>query len=246
MSTKNHNTIVPYSNLSESKKTQVSTMFDTISVEYDKLNRLITFGIDQSWRKKLVKAIVQLQPKKVLDVATGTGDLAIAIATKCKAEVIGLDISAGMLEVGKQKVLDRTLQKQIDMVIGDSENLAYPDNHFDAVTVAFGVRNFENLERGLTEIARVLKPGGTLAILETSMPTHPILKFVYQIHGRIVLPLFGKLFSRDQRAYQYLADSAEAFPYNEKFVNILLSSGFTKAIHHPQTFGAACIYYAEK
>jgi demethylmenaquinone methyltransferase / 2-methoxy-6-polyprenyl-1,4-benzoquinol methylase len=246
MSAKNHNTIVPYSDLKESKKTQVSTMFDTISSEYDKLNRLITFGIDKSWRKKLVKTIVKLQPEKVLDVATGTGDLAIAIATKCNAHIIGLDISAGMLEVGKQKILDRTLQTQIEMVIGDSEHIGYPDNHFDAVTVAFGVRNFENLEAGLSEIVRVLKPGGTLAVLETSMPTNPILKFIYQIHGRIVLPLFGKLFSRDQRAYRYLADSAEAFPYNEKFVNILLHSGFSKALYHPQTFGAACIYYAKK
>jgi demethylmenaquinone methyltransferase/2-methoxy-6-polyprenyl-1,4-benzoquinol methylase len=238
MSSEKHQKIVPYKERKDSKKIQVSTMFDTISSEYDQLNRMITFGVDLSWRKKLVHHIVSLDPETVLDVATGTGDLAIAIAASSKAKVTGLDISPGMLEVGKQKVQSQQLKHQIDMVIGDSENLSYADQCFDAATVAFGVRNFENF--------RVLKPGGTLAILETSMPTNPILKLVYKIHGRIILPLFGKLFSRDPRAYKYLSDSAEKFPYNEKLTEVLIHVGFSKASFHPQTFGAACIYYAEK
>jgi demethylmenaquinone methyltransferase/2-methoxy-6-polyprenyl-1,4-benzoquinol methylase len=246
MSSENHQKVVPYKERKDSKKKQVSTMFDTISSEYDKLNRMITFGVDLSWRKKLVHHIVSLGPETVLDVATGTGDLAIAIASSSQAKVTGLDISAGMLEVGKQKIQLQHLNNQIDMVIGDSENLNYSDQSFDAATVAFGVRNFENLEVGLSEILRVLKPGGTLAILETSMPTNPILRLLYKVHGRIILPLFGKLFSRDPRAYKYLSDSAEKFPYNERLTQVLIQVGFSKASYHPQTFGAACIYYAEK
>jgi len=246
MSLEKHQKIVPYKERKESKKKQVSTMFDTISSEYDKLNRMITFGVDLSWRKKLVHHIVALNPETVLDVATGTGDLAIAIAESSQAKVTGLDISPGMLEVGKQKIQLQHLHHQIDMVIGDSENLSYADQSFDTATVAFGIRNFENLEIGLSEIFRVLKPGGTLAILETSMPTNPLLKSMYKIHGRIILPLFGKLFSRDPRAYKYLSDSAEQFPYNERLTRVLISVGFSKATYHPQTFGAACIYYAEK
>ena len=242
MSSEKNQKIVPYKERKDSKKIQVSTMFDTISSEYDQLNRMITFGVDLSWRKKLVHHIVSRARETVLDVATGTGDLAIATAALSKAKVTGLDISPGMLEVGKQKVQSQQLNHQIDMVIGDSENLSYTDQSFDAATVAFGVRNFENLEVGLAEIFRVLKPGGTLAILETSMPTNPILKLLYKVHGRIILPLFGKLFSRDPRPYKYLSDSAEKFPYNERLTEVLIQVGFSKASYHPQTFGAACIY----
>lgn len=240
------NKITPYKDSSLSKKEQVAQMFDTISGNYDNLNRVISFGIDVKWRKKVLKMIGKSHPKTILDIATGTGDLAI-LMTQTKADkIIGLDISAGMLEVGVQKIANKNLSKTIEMVLGDSENIPFEDDYFDAITVAFGVRNFENLEKGLSEILRVLKPNGTFVILETSVPDKTPYKQGYEFYSKNILPLIGKLFSKDNVAYGYLSESAAAFPYGEKLNNILRKIGFIDVVALPQTFGVATIYSASK
>ncbi len=236
----------PYKNSDISKKEQVETMFNAIASEYDNLNRVISFGIDVKWRKKIVQIIAEKQPQFILDIATGTGDLAILLSQTNAEKIIGLDISAGMLEVGKQKIAAKNLSQTIEMVIGDSEKMPFQDNTFDAITVAFGVRNFENLEKGLTEILRVLKPNGTFVILETSIPTKFPFKQGYTFYSKKILPLIGKLFSKDKVAYQYLSDSASIFPYGEALNNILRKIGFINVEHLPQTFGVATIYLASK
>jgi demethylmenaquinone methyltransferase/2-methoxy-6-polyprenyl-1,4-benzoquinol methylase len=222
-------------------------MFDTISGEYDGLNRVISFGIDQKWREKVVKIVDSISPKNILDIATGTGDLAIMFAEKTSAEkIIGLDISEGMLNVGRKKISNKKLDKRIEMVVGDSEKLPFKDNHFDAITVSFGVRNFETLETGLAEIFRVLKPNGKFVILETSVPTKFPFKQGYLFHSNVILPLVGKIFSKDKKAYGYLSESAANFPYGEKLNNILRKIGFINVENHPQTFGVASIYTSSK
>jgi demethylmenaquinone methyltransferase/2-methoxy-6-polyprenyl-1,4-benzoquinol methylase len=238
--------ITPYKDSELGKKEQVAQMFDSISGNYDGLNRVISFGIDIKWRKKVLKIVADKKPKSVLDIATGTGDLAILMTSTSAEEIIGLDISAGMLEVGKKKIKDKNLDQKIEMVLGDSESIPYPDNYFDAITVAFGVRNFENLEKGLTEILRVLKPNGVFVILETSVPTKFPYKQGYAIHSKFVLPIIGKLFSKDKSAYKYLSDSANIFPFGEALNNILRKIGFIDVKHLPQTFGVATIYQASK
>ncbi|MCH1517796.1 MAG: bifunctional demethylmenaquinone methyltransferase/2-methoxy-6-polyprenyl-1,4-benzoquinol methylase UbiE [Flavobacteriaceae bacterium] len=239
-------TVTPYKDASSSKKQQVTQMFDDISNQYDVLNRVISLGIDQSWRRKVVKIAAKQAPKRILDIATGTGDLAIALKKTNAEEIIGLDISPGMLAVGKDKVKALKLDTTIAMVIGDSEQLNYDDNYFDVVTVAFGVRNFENLEKGLSELFRVLRPHGKLIILETSVPTKFPFKQGYYLYSGFIVPLVGRIFSRDQRAYQYLSDSAAAFPYGENFNNILRKIGFIEVKDNPQTLGVASIYCATK
>lgn len=238
--------ITPYKDSNLGKKEQVAQMFDTISGNYDDLNRVISFGIDVKWRKKVLKIVSDKQPNTVLDIATGTGDLAILIANTSAEEIIGLDISAGMLEVGKKKIAEKKLDNKIQMVLGDSENIPYPDNYFDAITVAFGVRNFETLEKGLAEILRVLKPNGVFVILETSVPTKFPYKQGYAFHSKFILPLVGKLFSKDKSAYKYLSDSANEFPFGEALNNILRKVGFIEVEDLPQTFGVATIYKASK
>ncbi|AXT20879.1 bifunctional demethylmenaquinone methyltransferase/2-methoxy-6-polyprenyl-1,4-benzoquinol methylase UbiE [Flavobacteriaceae bacterium AU392] len=238
--------VKPYKDSNLSKKEQVTQMFDTISKKYDGLNRVISFGIDIKWRKKVVKLVAQKTPKTILDIATGTGDLAINLTETNAKKIIGLDISPGMLDVGKRKVNEKGLDKTIEMVIGDSENLPFEDNTFDAITVAFGVRNFENLEKGLTEILRVLKPKGIFVILETSIPSKTPYKQGYKIYTKGILPLIGKLFSKDKVAYSYLCESASVFPYGEALNNILLKIGFINAKALPQTFGVATIYTSSK
>lgn len=238
--------VTPYKDSSKSKKEQVTTMFDKISNKYDGLNRVISFGIDIKWRNKVVQLVSEKKPNTILDVATGTGDLAINLVKTGAKEIIGLDISPGMLEVGKHKVSEKKLDSTISMVIGDSENLEYPDNYFDAITVSFGVRNFENLEKGLAEIRRVLKPGGIFVVLETSIPTKFPYKQGYYFHSKVILPLVGKLFSRDKDAYSYLSESAAAFPYGKTFNNILSKVGFINCKDLPQTLGVATIYTASK
>lgn len=238
--------ITPYKDSSLSKKEQVAQMFDTISGNYDNLNRVISFGIDVKWRKKVLKMIGKSHPKTILDIATGTGDLAILMAQTKADKIIGLDISAGMLEVGVQKIANKNLSKTIEMVLGDSENIPFEDDYFDAITVAFGVRNFENLEKGLSEILRVLKPKGTFVILETSVPDKTPYKQGYEFYSKNILPLIGKLFSKDNVAYGYLSESAAAFPYGEKLNNILRKIGFIDVVALPQTFGVATIYSASK
>ncbi len=238
--------ITPYKDSSLSKKEQVAQMFDTISGNYDNLNRVISFGIDIKWRKKVLEMVRKSNPKTILDIATGTGDLAILMSQTKAEKIIGLDISAGMLEVGVQKIAAKNLTQTIEMVLGDSENMPFEDDYFDAITVAFGVRNFENLEKGLAEILRVLKPNGTFVILETSVPDKTPYKQGYQLYSNYVLPLIGKLFSKDDVAYGYLSESAAAFPYGEKLNNILRKIGFIEVVALPQTFGVATIYSASK
>jgi demethylmenaquinone methyltransferase/2-methoxy-6-polyprenyl-1,4-benzoquinol methylase len=238
--------ITPYKDSTLSKKEQVAQMFDTISGNYDNLNRVISFGIDVKWRKKVLKMVAQSNPKTILDIATGTGDLAILMAQTKADTIIGLDISVGMLEVGAQKIAAKKLSQTIEMVLGDSENIPFEDNYFDAITVAFGVRNFENLEKGLAEILRVLKPNGTFVILETSVPEKTPYKQGYQFYSNNILPLIGKLFSKDNVAYGYLSESAAAFPYGEKLNNILRKIEFIDVVALPQTFGVATIYSASK
>lgn len=238
--------VKPYKGSEASKKAQVTKMFDTISKEYDGLNRVISFGIDVKWRNKVVKLVSQNNPENILDIATGTGDLAINLTKTNAKEIIGLDISDGMLEVGRKKISSKKLDGIISMVIGDSEDLPFNDNTFDAITVAFGVRNFENLKKGLAEILRVLKPNGIFVILETSVPTNPIYKFGYKTYSKYILPAIGKLFSKDRVAYKYLSESASVFPYGEELNNILRKIGFINVIDKPQTMGVATIYTASK
>jgi demethylmenaquinone methyltransferase / 2-methoxy-6-polyprenyl-1,4-benzoquinol methylase len=238
--------VKPYKHSDLSKKEQVTKMFDTISKEYDSLNRVISFGIDIKWRKKVVNIVAKQNPYNILDIATGTGDLAINLTKTKASKIIGLDISPGMLDIGKQKITKKNLENTVEMVLGDSENLAFNDNTFDAITVAFGVRNFENLEKGLSEILRVLKPNGIFVILETSVPTKTPFKQGYNLYTKGIMPLIGKLFSRDKAAYSYLSESASVFPYGETLNNILHKIGFINAEALPQTFGVATIYTATK
>ena len=238
--------ITPYKDSELGKKEQVAQMFDTISGNYDGLNRVISFGIDIKWRKKVLQLVSDKNPKTVLDIATGTGDLAI-LMTKTSAErIVGLDISAGMLDVGRKKIEAQKLSDKIEMILADSENMPFENDTFDAITVAFGVRNFETLEKGLAEILRVLKPNGIFVILETSVPEKTPYKQGYTFYSKNILPLIGKLFSKDDSAYQYLSESASVFPYGEVLNNILRKIGFIDVVSMPQTFGVATIYSASK
>lgn len=238
--------VIPYKESTLGKKEQVTQMFDKVSSNYDILNRVLTFGIDVSWRKKVVQLVADQKAKKILDIATGTGDLAIMLTEINPDKVIGLDISPGMLEVGKKKIAQLNLTDKIDMIIGDSEKLPFKDHTFDAITVGFGVRNFENLEKGLSEIYRVLKPKGTFVVLETSQPSKFPIKQGFNFYSKYIIPNVGKIFSKDKNAYQYLPESAAAFPYGEKFNNILLKTGFNTSKVYPQTFGISTIYQAIK
>lgn len=238
--------VTPYKNSKLGKKEQVTQMFDTISKDYDGLNRVISFGIDIKWRKRVVALLSKEKPKTILDIATGTGDLAIALVKTGAEKIVGLDISPGMLAVGKEKIQQKKLDSTIEMVVGDSEKLSFEDHSFDAVTVSFGVRNFETLEKGLSEILRVLKPTGTLVVLETSVPTKTPFKQGYYFYTKFILPIIGKIFSKDNSAYGYLSESASVFPHGENFNNILRKIGFIDVANKPQTFGVASIYVAKK
>ena len=239
-------TIKPYQNSDQSKKEQVAQMFDTISGEYDGLNKIISLGTDASWKKKILQMVQLQHPTNILDIATGTGDLAILFAETSAKEIIGLDISQGMLDIGKKKIEAKKLNTKIQMVLGDGENIPYSDNYFDVITVAYGVRNFENLEKGLSEILRVLKPNGTFIILETSVPTQFPFKQGYYVYTNFIMPTIGKLFSKDQKAYTYLSNSAQNFPFGEALNNILRKIGFIDVKDVPQTMGVATIYKATK
>ena len=239
--------VTPYKDSDLKKKEQVEKMFDTISGNYDGLNRVISLGSDIKWRKKVIKMVLGNDPKSILDIATGTGDLAIQFASEQpEAEVTGLDISEGMLSVARKKVDGQEQFKNLSFVNGDSEALPFEDNHFDAITVSFGIRNFETLEKGLTEIKRVLRPGGIFVILETSVPSKFPWKQGYYMYTKGILPLIGKIFSKDKVAYSYLTESATKFPHGEALNNILRKIGFIDVKNMPQTFGAASIYSASK
>jgi len=238
--------VTPYKDSDLSKKQQVTEMFDNVSDNYDLLNRILTFGIDIKWRKKVVHIIGEKNPEKILDIATGTGDFAIMLAELKPKKIIGLDLSKGMLDIGIKKVKEKKLEDLIEMVIGDSENLPFTDNYFDAISVGFGVRNFENLDKGLQEICRVLKPNGIFVVLETSQPEKFPAKQLFNFYSNYIIPTIGKIFSKDKRAYTYLPKSAAVFPYGKKFNNILEKNGFNNATNTPLTFGAASIYTAIK
>lgn len=239
--------ITPYKDSKEGKKKQVEQMFDTISENYDGLNRIISLGSDIKWRKKVIKMVAEKNPKIILDIATGTGDLAIQFAENTSAEkIVGLDLSEGMLSVARKKVLGKKITERIEFVQADSESLPFEDNTFDAITVSFGIRNFENLEKGLSEILRVLKKNGIFVVLETSVPVKFPFKQGYHFYSKTILPLVGKVFSKDKVAYKYLSESASVFPHGEKLNNILRKIGFKEVENKPQTFGVATIYNATK
>jgi demethylmenaquinone methyltransferase/2-methoxy-6-polyprenyl-1,4-benzoquinol methylase len=227
---------------STGKKEQVRVMFDNIAHKYDFLNHFLSAGIDIGWRKKLVKMINKHQPQHTLDVATGTADLAIALAKKTKTPIIGIDISNGMLDIGREKLKKLNLDQQIVLQQADSENLPFNDNVFDAVMVAFGVRNFENLDKGLAEMNRVLKPGGMLAVLEFSRPRKFPVKQLYNFYFRFILPFLGRLISKDKGAYTYLPESVGKFPDGQDFINHLTSCGYHKNSERRLSFGIATIY----
>jgi demethylmenaquinone methyltransferase / 2-methoxy-6-polyprenyl-1,4-benzoquinol methylase len=235
-------TVIPYKEDSTGKKEQVATMFNNISKKYDFLNHFLSLGIDILWRKKAIKLLVPSQPKVILDIATGTGDFAIEALKLNPERVVGVDISEGMLNVGKEKIKQRGLENIIELKLGDSENLEFNDNTFDAYTVGFGVRNFENLEKGLSEMLRVLKPNGTAVILECSKPKSSLIKFYFNK----VLPGVGKLISKDNNAYTYLPESVNAFPDGEDFTNILIKVGYKNPKTIRLMFGIASIYKATK
>jgi len=240
-------TITPYADKQAGKKQQVAFMFNNISKTYDFLNHFLSFGIDIIWRKKAIRSLKAFQPKKMLDVATGTGDFAFeAINILNPDRIIGVDISEGMLAVAKEKIIKRGLGHQFEVRLGDSEGLPFDDNIFDAVTVAFGVRNFENLEKGLKDICRVLHPGGRAVILEFSNPKSFPVKQLYQFYSKTIMPFFGRLFSKDKAAYRYLPASVAQFPDGKHFTSLLIQAGFSKTICRPQTFGICTIYIGIK
>jgi demethylmenaquinone methyltransferase / 2-methoxy-6-polyprenyl-1,4-benzoquinol methylase len=239
-------TVVPYKDENSGKKEQVAKMFDNISHRYDFLNHFLSLGIDKAWRRKAIKLLKGSSPRVILDVATGTGDFAIQALTLNPDKVFGIDISEGMLEVGRKKLRERNLTGKIELQKGDSENLPFEQNKFDAVTVAFGVRNFENLEKGLQEIFRVLKPGGKLIVLEFSRPRAFPMKQAYSVYFKFVLPRIGRFVSSDKSAYTYLPESVEAFPDGANFLRILETVGFKETRCKELTFGISSIYSATK
>lgn len=241
-----HDSVVPFNDPDRSKKQQVEGMFDSIAGRYDFLNRFLSGGIDRRWRKKLILSIREAAPQQILDVATGTGEVAIMAARLLNPHrVIGIDISDGMLEIGRKKIANLLLNKQIELQKGDSEAINSPSGSFDAVTVAFGVRNFENLEQGLTEILRVLKPGGRLAVLEFSRPRGPF-RIIYNLYMAYLAPVIGKIFSKNREAYKYLHSSAKAFPEGETFLHILEKVGFKDTTLKRLSLGICTIYCGKK
>jgi demethylmenaquinone methyltransferase/2-methoxy-6-polyprenyl-1,4-benzoquinol methylase len=242
-----HDTIVPDLASNLPKKEQVALMFDQIAPQYDFLNRFLSAGIDISWRKKALLKLHNDNPQAILDVATGTADLAIMASRLLNPEkIIGIDISEGMLEIGRKKIQAGGLQNQISLQIGDSEQIPMEDNSFDAVTVSFGVRNFQNLEKGLEEIIRVLRPGGKLMVLEFSRPSIPGIQQLYNLYMNIVTPGVGRIFSKSRNAYQYLNDSVQKFPEGKNFVDIMEKTGFHNTSFQRLSFGICTIYTGEK
>lgn len=239
-----HNKVTPY-NSENSKKSQVEDMFDNIAPKYDLLNHVLSMKIDVLWRNKLVDMLKKDQPQLVLDVATGTGDLALAVQKGTNSDVVGLDLSQQMLNVGIEKIKKQNLDGKITMQKGDAEQLPFEDNKFDGVTVAFGVRNFENLEKGLSELRRVVKENKSIYILEFSKVEGFLAPF-YMFYFKNILPAIGRLVSKDNRAYTYLPDSVNAFPYGEKMKTILLNTGFRKVEYTKLSLGIATIYKAKK
>ncbi|WP_339712876.1 bifunctional demethylmenaquinone methyltransferase/2-methoxy-6-polyprenyl-1,4-benzoquinol methylase UbiE [Cyclobacterium amurskyense] len=238
--------VVPYKNQKEGKKQQVANMFNNISKNYDLLNHVLSLGIDIIWRKKAIKMLQNDHPKLILDIATGTGDFAIEALSLKPEKIIGVDISEGMLNEGRKKMKQKKLDHLIDLQMGDSEKLLFEENKFDAVIVSFGVRNFENLEIGLADMYRVLKPGGKTVILEFSTPKKFPMKQAYSFYFKYILPQIGKVISKDNSAYTYLPESVKAFPDGNDFINILERVGFKKTQCKTLTFGISSIYIGIK
>ncbi len=238
--------VVPYKEGDKTKKEQVADMFDNISRKYDLLNHTLSLGIDILWRRKAIRLLKPFAPQTVLDIATGTGDFAIEAVKLKPQKIIGVDISEGMLEVGREKMARKGLDNLIELNYGDAENLAFEDNKFDVLTVAFGVRNFENLKKGLGEMFRVTSEGGHVMIIEFSKPGKFPVKQLYNFYFNTILPKIGKLVSKDNAAYQYLPESVAAFPDGAAFLKILNEVGYKEAKCIPLTFGISSIYWARK
>jgi len=235
--------ITPYQSATATKKEQVADMFNNISGTYDFLNHFMSLGIDILWRKKAIKELKSIHPRLMLDVATGTGDFAFEAIKILKPErIIGVDISTGMLDVAKRKINERNLNEVFSVKLGDSEKLPFDDNHFDAITVAYGVRNYENLEKGLADMLRVLKPKGKIVVLEFSKPRTFPVKQLYNFYFKYITPFLGRVFSKDQRAYSYLPESVAAFPDGKTFTALMDKVGFKETKHRPLTFGISAIY----
>ena len=242
-----HDNVMPSNDPDKPKKQQMAEMFDRIAGRYDVTNRVLSAGIDTKWRKKAILQFKKDEPKQILDVATGTCDMAIISYKLLKPEKItGIDISEQMLKLGRKKVEKEGLTSVIELQTGDSETINFADNSFDAVTVAFGVRNFENLETGLKEMLRVLKPGGKLIVLEFSRPRIKIFRSLYNLYMSIIAPEVARWFSQNKKAYQYLNQSAKLFPERQNFVDILNSSGYSNTSFKPLSAGICCIYTGEK
>jgi demethylmenaquinone methyltransferase/2-methoxy-6-polyprenyl-1,4-benzoquinol methylase len=242
-----HDEIVPFKESKLDKKQQVATMFDSIAGRYDFLNRFLSAGIDIKWRKKAIAELKEIKPSTILDVATGTGDVAMLAAHSLgPAKIVGIDISEGMLEIGRKKISKEGLQDLIELHSGDSEAINYPDNFFDAITVAFGVRNFQHLEKGLLEMHRVLKPNGKLVVLEFSKPRQKGFKGLYNFYIKVIAPKAGRVVAKNKEAYQYLTDSVQAFPEREQFTAVMQQTGYNKIYYKPLTLGICCIYCGSK
>ena len=240
-------TVTPYRDTAAAKKEQVATMFDNISGRYDFLNHFLSLGIDTIWRKKAIRSLKKLQPMRVLDVATGTGDFAFETLRILKPEkIIGVDISAGMLDVAREKIARRGVQDSIELILGDSEGLPFDHDSFDAVTVAFGVRNFEHLQQGINDMYRVLRPGGQAVILEFSRPRIFPVKQLYNFYFNVITPFIGRVFSKDARAYSDLPESVAKFPDGKDFEGVMQRAGFRQTVSRPQTFGICTIYTGVK
>jgi demethylmenaquinone methyltransferase/2-methoxy-6-polyprenyl-1,4-benzoquinol methylase len=238
--------VKPYGDENSSKKQEVATMFNNISAKYDFLNHFLSLGIDKLWRKRAIRELKTSKPKKILDIATGTGDFALEALKINPQNVIGVDISEGMLKVGMEKMKTKQVDHIISLRLGDSENLPFEENTFDAITVGFGVRNFENLNKGLSEMLRVLKPGGKAVVLEFSKPKIFPVKQLFGFYSRIFIPFFGKLFSKDKRAYSYLPESVKVFPEGQSFLNILSEVGYSEVNSIRLSGGIATIYVGTK
>ncbi|MFN8353067.1 MAG: bifunctional demethylmenaquinone methyltransferase/2-methoxy-6-polyprenyl-1,4-benzoquinol methylase UbiE [Spirosomataceae bacterium] len=239
-------TVIPYKDKAASKKEQVAEMFDNISPKYDLLNHLLSAGIDILWRKKAIGLLKEARPQTILDIATGTGDFAIEAMSLKPKKIVGVDISEGMLAFGREKIKKLGMDSVIELRSGDSENLPFENNTFDAVIVSFGVRNFEHLEKGLTDMCRVMQPGGTCVVLEFSKPRRFPMKQLYNFYFNYILPSIGKLISKDASAYTYLPESVEAFPDGDDFLKIFSKAGFTNTRCIPLTFGISSIYIGKK